>query len=126
MTKSRSPFLYLALLLLVLLATAPSRAATPMTQADREEYLRKLEQILPPLPSWNAWQQKTGALPPDFNSLPKHKRPSRSADVSGWAASTHGSRLGGAAQGDLPPSRRSMCGAKSRPSPKSTQVVVAR
>jgi pimeloyl-ACP methyl ester carboxylesterase len=71
MTKFRSPLLYSVPLLLASLATAPCRAASPMTQADREEYLRKLEQILPPLPSWNAWQQKTGALPPDFNSLPK-------------------------------------------------------
>ncbi len=59
------------LLVSAAMAAAAGQSATPMTQADRQEYLRKLEQILPPVPSWTAWQVKTGALPPDFNSLPK-------------------------------------------------------
>jgi dienelactone hydrolase len=45
---------------------------TPMSVEDRKAYLEKLEQILPPDPSFDAWQKKTNALPPDFNSLPRH------------------------------------------------------
>lgn len=47
------------------------QSSAPMTTAERQEYLRKLVEILPPVPSWTEWQQKTGTLPPDFNSLPK-------------------------------------------------------
>jgi dienelactone hydrolase len=46
-------------------------SGTPMTTAERQQYLQKLEQTLPPVPSWTAWQQRTGTLPPDFNSLPR-------------------------------------------------------
>jgi dienelactone hydrolase len=59
------------LIIVVSLTTAFGQSATPMTTADRQEYLQKLVQILPPVPSWTAWQEKSSALPPDFNSLPK-------------------------------------------------------
>ncbi len=42
-----------------------------MSTDDRRQYLEKMLQILPNAPSWTAWQQKTGALPPDFDALPK-------------------------------------------------------
>src|SRR5262245_38933624 len=55
--------------LLALLAVAlPSSAMTPQ---ERKAYLDKLVQILPPVPSFNAWLQRTGELPPDFDALPK-------------------------------------------------------
>lgn len=50
---------------------ALAQSTPPMTTADRQAYLQRLEQILPSVPSWTEWQQKTNALPPDFNSLPK-------------------------------------------------------
>jgi cephalosporin-C deacetylase-like acetyl esterase len=57
------------LALLALLAVAlPSPAMTPQ---ERKAYLDKLVQILPPVPSFNAWQQRTRELPPDFDALPK-------------------------------------------------------
>jgi pimeloyl-ACP methyl ester carboxylesterase len=43
-----------------------------MSVQQRQQYLEKLEKILPAVPTWTTWQQKTGTLPPDFNSLPKH------------------------------------------------------
>jgi hypothetical protein len=60
-----------SLLLLCSSALALGQSSATGTQAKREQYLQKLEQILPPVPSWTEWQQKTGALPPDFDSLPK-------------------------------------------------------
>ena len=42
-----------------------------MTEAERRQYLEKLQQILPEVPSFQAWLQRTGELPPDFDSLPK-------------------------------------------------------
>jgi pimeloyl-ACP methyl ester carboxylesterase len=35
------------------------------------EYLKWMQQSLPAVPEWNAWQQKTNELPPDFNQLKK-------------------------------------------------------
>jgi dienelactone hydrolase len=43
-----------------------------MSTADREQYREKLLTILPPDPPFDAWLKKTNALPPDFNSLPRH------------------------------------------------------
>lgn len=51
---------------------AQAQTAGGRSLRQRKEYLDKLEKILPSVPSWTAWQQKTGALPPDFDSLPKH------------------------------------------------------
>src|ERR1700761_2251763 len=42
-----------------------------MSVEERQDYLKKLLQILPPDPSFEAWLKKTGELPPDYNSLPK-------------------------------------------------------
>jgi dienelactone hydrolase len=57
----------LALLALIVLAL-PSAATTPK---QRRAYLDKLVQTLPMVPSFNAWLQGTGELPPDFDALPK-------------------------------------------------------
>ncbi len=51
---------------------AYAQSQKPMSTEDRKEYLQKLQQILPSNPPFDAWLQKTNALPPDFNSLPKH------------------------------------------------------
>src|SRR5690242_3628738 len=45
--------------------------ASAMTPAGRRQYLEKLQQILPNVPSFNAWLEKTGELPPDFDTFPK-------------------------------------------------------
>jgi dienelactone hydrolase len=57
-------------IILTLVVHAQSQA--PMSAAEREQYREKLQQILPPDPSFDAWLKKTNALPPDFNSLPRH------------------------------------------------------
>jgi acetyl esterase/lipase len=56
----------------ILLGTA-ARAQTqaPMSTEQRQEYLEKLLQILPPDPTFDTWLKKTNTLPPDFNSLPR-------------------------------------------------------
>jgi pimeloyl-ACP methyl ester carboxylesterase len=46
----------------------PARAMTP---DERREYLAKLQQILPDVPSFREWLQKSGELPPDFDALPR-------------------------------------------------------
>lgn len=51
---------------------ARAQKQAPMTTPQRQEYLEKLLQILPPDPPFDAWLKKTNALPPDFNSLPRH------------------------------------------------------
>jgi dienelactone hydrolase len=43
-----------------------------MSTVERQQYLDKLLQILPPDPPFDAWLKKTNTLPPDFNSLPRH------------------------------------------------------
>ena len=45
--------------------------AGAMTLAERQEYLKKLQQILPQVPTFNAWLEKTGEIPPDFDSFPR-------------------------------------------------------
>src|ERR1051325_514348 len=45
--------------------------AHAMTAAERREYLEKLQQILPEVPSFQAWLEKTGEVPPDFDSFPR-------------------------------------------------------
>ena len=49
-----------------------AQSSAPMSTEEREQYREKLLQILPPDPSFDAWLKKTNALPPDFNSLPRH------------------------------------------------------
>ena len=59
-------------LALTVLALAMFRApAFSMTPEERREYLQKLLQILPDVPSFKQWLDKTGTLPPDFDSLPR-------------------------------------------------------
>jgi hypothetical protein len=58
-------------LLLLLAGVAGFRPAAAMTPEERREYLAKLQQILPDVPSFREWLQKTGELPPDFDALPR-------------------------------------------------------
>ncbi len=54
----------------VVLGTAA--ASFGMTEAERRAYRDKLQEILPPVPSFNEWLKKTDALPPDFDALPRN------------------------------------------------------
>src|SRR5580700_12104158 len=45
--------------------------ASSMTTEERRQYLEKLLQILPDVPSFKQWLDKTGELPPDFDTLPR-------------------------------------------------------
>jgi pimeloyl-ACP methyl ester carboxylesterase len=58
-------------LTLILLALAVSHPSAAMTPQERREYLAKLQEILPDVPSFREWLQKTGELPPDFDALPR-------------------------------------------------------
>jgi len=40
-------------------------------QEQPNDYLKWMQQSLPKVPSWTAWQQKTGELPPDFSKMKK-------------------------------------------------------
>jgi dienelactone hydrolase len=42
-----------------------------MTGQERRAYLQWMQRLLPDVPEWTAWQQKTGELPPDFDQLPR-------------------------------------------------------
>jgi pimeloyl-ACP methyl ester carboxylesterase len=55
----------------MLLSMAGWQPAGTMTPEERREYLAKLQQILPDVPSFREWLQKTGELPPDFDALPR-------------------------------------------------------
>jgi pimeloyl-ACP methyl ester carboxylesterase len=59
----------IVLIALLVLSALPGLRA--MTQEERRQYLEKLETIIPKVPSFDAWQQKTGELPPDFDALPR-------------------------------------------------------
>jgi pimeloyl-ACP methyl ester carboxylesterase len=66
----------LACVLLIALVSPFYRAASRQTAnaktvQERQQYLEKLLQILPPDPSFDAWLKKTGEIPPDYDSLPK-------------------------------------------------------
>jgi len=70
-SKMRSSVLHLSAVV-VLLASGNALCQSDSTNTvQREQYLQKLAGILPAVPSWTEWQKRTGALPPDFNSLPK-------------------------------------------------------
>jgi hypothetical protein len=47
------------------------RSAGAMTPAERRQYLERLQQILPEVPSFKAWLEKTGEIPPDFDAFPR-------------------------------------------------------
>jgi pimeloyl-ACP methyl ester carboxylesterase len=49
-------------------------ALWPMTVEQRREYLVHLQQILPADPTFNQWLEKSNALPPDFDALPRNDR----------------------------------------------------
>jgi dienelactone hydrolase len=77
MNRSRHNLFVLAGVMTVLVASIAGSAARaqtqgPMSTSDREQYREKLLRILPPDPTFDAWLKKTNALPPDFNSLPRH------------------------------------------------------
>jgi pimeloyl-ACP methyl ester carboxylesterase len=42
-----------------------------LTPDERRQYLTKLQSILPDVPSFRQWLDKTGELPPDFDALPR-------------------------------------------------------
>ena len=42
-----------------------------MTPEERRQYLEKLQQILPDVPSFREWLHNSGELPPDFDALPR-------------------------------------------------------
>src|SRR6185369_9546346 len=46
----------------------PSQA---MTTQERRQYLEKLLQTLPDVPTFRQWLEKTGEIPPDFDAFPK-------------------------------------------------------
>ena len=50
-------------------ACAPLAEAPAMTEAQRRAHLEWMLANLPEAPAWREWQQKTGALPPDFDAL---------------------------------------------------------
>ena len=54
--------------LLCLTALPQVRAMTP---DERRDYLAKLQTILPKVPSFQQWLDKTNELPPDFDALPR-------------------------------------------------------
>ncbi len=62
--------LRVALFALVLLLPVP-RPMAAMTAEERRQYLEKLQQILPDVPSFREWLEKSGELPPDFDALPR-------------------------------------------------------
>jgi len=66
MLRTQIVFFALAALLLPV-----ARPAVAMTAAERRQYLEKLQQILPDVPSFREWLQSSGELPPDFDALPR-------------------------------------------------------
>ncbi|MBI4625722.1 MAG: alpha/beta fold hydrolase [Verrucomicrobia bacterium] len=44
--------------------------AHAMTEDQRRAHIEWMIKTLPEVPTWNEWQKKTGALPPDFDALP--------------------------------------------------------
>lgn len=64
-----------ALVLIVSLAPlAMQPAAQAMTPQERREYLERLQKILPASEPWRQWLEKSGELPPDFDSLPRRNQ----------------------------------------------------
>jgi pimeloyl-ACP methyl ester carboxylesterase len=66
--RHRSPVLALILTTGLLASVQPSYS---MTVEERREYLAKLLKVLPPVPSFQQWLDKSGELPPDFDALPR-------------------------------------------------------
>src|ERR1700691_16474 len=57
-----------SLALALLICSLP---ASSMSTEERRQYLEKLLQILPDVPSFKQWLDKTGELPRDFDALPR-------------------------------------------------------
>jgi dienelactone hydrolase len=53
-------------------AAAKATKESPLSEAERHAYREHLLEILPPSKEFDAWLKKTDALPPDYNSLPRH------------------------------------------------------
>ncbi|MBN1360221.1 MAG: hypothetical protein JW993_06500 [Sedimentisphaerales bacterium] len=68
--SSRSVLLTVACMSVIL--SVPARPAASMTLAERRDYLERLQEILPEVPSWRQWLETSGELPPDFDALPRH------------------------------------------------------
>ena len=68
----------------------PSQA---MTTQERRQYLEKLLQILPDVPSFRQWLREDRRTSAGFRCLPEDQWPARSAEVSGWQACSHGRRM---------------------------------
>ena len=54
-----------------ILLSAPLHRSQAMTTPERRQYLEKLLQTLPDVPSFRQWLEKTGEIPPDFDAFPK-------------------------------------------------------
>ncbi len=57
--------------LLVLFCTV-ALSLSAMTERERADYLKWMQENMPRVAEWDAWQQKSGELPPDFDALPKN------------------------------------------------------
>ncbi len=62
----RFPVRLLSAVVLALPAAAPA-----LTESQRRAHLDWMLANLPAVPSWRAWQQSGGTLPPDFDALPR-------------------------------------------------------
>jgi pimeloyl-ACP methyl ester carboxylesterase len=58
-------------LLAVLIVFASFMPLRAMTPEERKQYLTKLQTIIPNVPSFQQWLDKTNELPPDFDALPR-------------------------------------------------------
>ncbi|MBN2181098.1 MAG: alpha/beta fold hydrolase [Sedimentisphaerales bacterium] len=80
----RKPLKLIALILTIILAmkaatleALPGGSSQSLTadksgsEQSRRQYLEKLLEILPEVPSWNQWLQMSGEFPPDFDALPR-------------------------------------------------------
>jgi dienelactone hydrolase len=54
-----------------LFAIALNRPAGSMTPEERRQYQQKLLEILPDVPSFRQWLEKTGEIVPDFDAFPR-------------------------------------------------------
>ncbi len=73
MRCQRAVFALAAFVLVVLTAQQFSSAQTkarPESEARRKRYLEQLRRLLPPSPPWEERLERTGELPPDFDSMP--------------------------------------------------------
>jgi pimeloyl-ACP methyl ester carboxylesterase len=72
MIRGKRTFVRVLLFAVVVGGSASAQPKGSMSTQDRQQYLEKLQQILPPDPSFDAWLKKTNTLPPDFNALPRN------------------------------------------------------